>query len=270
MAVSDVLGDFVSAVVGTEPVVRLLKNAWRRLWSLCVVTTFAVLPVNAAEIQLLSTDYAPYFSSDLPKGGPLTEIVVEAFAKVGHKVTIDFVPWARAMEQAKAGRVDGLHGAWHSVEREQWFIYSDPLPGNELVLFKRKGNPPQEFTGFNDLQPYTIGVVRAYRNPEAFGTGELRTDEADSDSANLMKLAKGRIDLVLIERAVADFLLATELADHRPDLEAIEPPVEILPLYVLLSRQIPEYAEWMDDFNRGLELLRNEGGVKEIISRHKR
>ena len=147
---------------------------------------------SAADITLMTTDYPPYFSANLPNGGPLTEIVVEAFKAVGHHASIQFVPWVRAMEFAKAGKVDGLHGAWHSEEREAWFVFSDPLPGNKVVLFKRRGAKPERFTSYADLAPYTIGIVRGYRNPAGFEAADLRTDEADSDVANLRKLANSR------------------------------------------------------------------------------
>lgn len=65
-----------------------------------------------------------------------------------------YVPRARALADAKAGKADGLHGAWYAKEREEWFVYSDKLPGNEVVLYKRKGSEPHSFMGYPDLKPY--------------------------------------------------------------------------------------------------------------------
>jgi polar amino acid transport system substrate-binding protein len=232
--------------------------------TLCATFTYAY----ATEIHLLTTDYPPYFGSSLPNGGPITEIVVEAYKKVGYRATIEFVPWVRGMEYAKAGKVDGLQGAWHSRERERWFVFSDELPGNELVLFKRKGTQPSTFTSYADLKPYTIGIVREYRNPVGFETADLRTDEAHTDATNLKKLVKGRVDLILIDRAVADHLLATKLTAYRDSVEAVEPPVELLPLHIMISREVEQARRKVDDFNRGLGMLESEGGVQEIVKRH--
>ena len=235
------------------------------IWILLCVP---VAQAGARDIKLMTTEYPPYYAPSLPNGGPITELVVEAFRKVGHRASIDFVPWVRAMEYAKAGKVDGLHGAWHSKEREQWFAFSERLPGGELVLFKRKGSQPDMFTSYAELRPYTIGIVREYRNPEAFEAANLRTDEAISDSVNLMKLAKRRVDLVLIDRALANFLLLTELIEYSTQLEAVEPPVEVLPMYLLISRKIHGHVEIANDFNRGIKLLRAEGSIERILQRH--
>ena len=164
--------------------------------------------------------------------------------------------------------MDGLHGVWHSKRREAWFVFSDPLPGNELVFYKRRGMKPEEFTSYDGLEPYTIGVVKAYRNPTAFQAADLNTDAAVSDQANLRKLANGRVDLILIDRAVAEHLLSTELTEYRDQLVALEPAVEQLALYVLISREIENNLQIVNDFNRGLAAVAAQGKISEILEKH--
>ena len=224
--------------------------------------------LNAIEINLVTVDYPPYYGSTLKNERPLTEIVTLAFEKVGYQVDVTYVPWARAVKEAKAGRADGLHGAWYSDERTEWFVYSDKLPGNELVFFKRKGTGPDGFTTYDDLKPYKVGIVRGYRNPPEFDTAKLKTSEAASDKLNILKLGKGRVDLALIDRANAKYILANELTEYQDSLEAIEPPVEVLPMYLLISKKIDDHQKKVDDFNRGLKILIDEGGVDEILKRH--
>jgi len=222
----------------------------------------------AGEINLVTVDYSPFYGPTLPNEGPITEIVIAAFDKVGYDVSVKYVPWARAVADAKAGKADGLHGAWYSQEREEWFVYSDKLPGNEIVLFKRKGTEPQAFDGYDDLQPYRIGVVRGYVNPPEFDAADLRTEEANSDKLNLTKLAKGRVDLILIDRAIAKHILANELAEHKDALEAVDPPLKIEHLYMLISKETDDYQTKVEDFNKGLKVLTEEGGIDEIMMRH--
>jgi len=222
----------------------------------------------ASEINLVTVDYAPFYGPSLPNQGPITEIVTAAFKKAEYQVKVKYVPWARALSDAKAGKADGLHGAWYSQEREEWFVYSDKLPGNEIVLFKRKGTEPQVFTSYTDLQPYKIGVVRGYVNPPEFDAANIRTEEANSDKLNLTKLAKGRVDLILIDRAIAKYMLANELTEYQDKLEAIDPPLTIEYLYMLISKETNDYQQKVDDFNRGLKTLTEEGGVDEIMRRH--
>jgi ABC-type amino acid transport substrate-binding protein len=84
----------------------------------------------------------------------------------------------------------------------------------------------------------------------------------------LRKLANERIDLVLIERALAEYLLKTELPEYKGQMEALEPAVEILPIYILISREIEEHQKLVDDFNRGLKRLISQGKVSNILEKH--
>ena len=228
----------------------------------------AMASATIKEIELLTAPYPPFHGPNLRNQGPVTEIVVEAYKKVGYRVTVKFLPWARALKLAKDGKADGLHGAWYSAEREQWFVYSNALPGSEVVFYKRKGTGPRSFTSYEDLRPYTIGIVRGYRNPPAFNAANLRTAITDSDKTNLRILAGKRVDLILIDRHTASSILETELTEYRDRLEALEPPVEGLSLYLLISKKVEEYQTKVDDFNKGLELLRAEGGIERIMKEH--
>jgi polar amino acid transport system substrate-binding protein len=229
---------------------------------------FTVVRANATEINLITAPYPPYYGPNLTNQGPITEIVVTAYKKVGYRVNIKYVPWARALETVKAGKADGLYGAWYSTERAQWFVYSNPLPRNEIMLYKRKGTAPPTFTSYRDLRPYKIGIVRGYRNPPAFDAAHLRTDVADTDATNLKKLAAKRIDLILIDRGTATYILQHELREYREHLEAVEPPAEVLPMHLIISKKAQDYQTKMDDFNQGLELLSAEGVVESIMRQH--
>ena len=225
---------------------------------------------TASEIKLVTTPYPPFYGPNLRNQGPITEIVVESYKKVGYRVNITFFPWARALKLATDGKADGLHGAWYSADREQWFVYSKKLPGSEIVFYKRKGSGPQAFTSYEAMRPYKIGVVRGYRNPPAFDAARLQTSVTDSDKTNLRLLAAERIDLILIDRYTAKAILETELPEHRDHLEPLEPAVEKLHLYLLISKKTPDYQRKMADFNKGLERLKAEGGIERIMKAHGR
>ncbi len=50
---------------------------------------------------------------DLEGHGFMTELIVEAFARVGYDVTVKFLPWKRGLESAKSGKYDGLFTVWY-------------------------------------------------------------------------------------------------------------------------------------------------------------
>ena len=145
---------------------------------------------------MVTTAYPPYFSPDLPDGGPITEIVTAAFKVSGLEVSVTYVPWARALKQAVSGAADGLMGAWRTPDREALFHFTDPMPQNEIVLFKRRGDGPDAFTDFAALKGYRLGVVRGYANPPELKKSGVDVVIHKSDHANLAALGRSRVGVI--------------------------------------------------------------------------
>ena len=145
-------------------------------------------------ILLASSEYPPYFGAKLKNHGFISEIIVEAFKRVEYNVKIEFVPWKRAENGAKKGKYDGMIALWYRKQREEWFVYSAPLPSNIIGFYKRKGEQIDFNGDYENLRSYKIGTVRGYGNPAEFEKANLKTQEVTTDKQNLGKLALQRIE----------------------------------------------------------------------------
>ncbi len=219
------------------------------------------------KLDIGATEWPPYYGKDLQNGGFMTEIVVEAFKRTGYDAEITFMPWKRALEGAKAGKHDGLYSIWYRKEREEWFVFSDPLPANEIVFYKRKDRNIS-FETFEDLKPYTIGVVRGYASPPGFDEASLNTSLAKDDEENLRKLHKGRVDLVLTDKITGKFIADTRMPDAAPDLEWLDPPLHVEIQYLVFSKKAGDYAARLVAFNLGLAEIRADGTLTAIMAKH--
>ena len=209
-------------------------------------------------INLAATEYPPYYGKDLENHGFMTELVVEAFARVDYDVTVKFLPWKRALESTKTGKHDGLFTVWYREEREEWFVFSDPLPANELGFYKRKDRDIS-YQNYDDLKPFSIGVVRGYASPPGFDDAGLKTSLANDDEQNLRKLQKGRVDLVLIDKITGKFQIDSKLSSEQGELEWIEPPLHVDIQYLVISKKIADYEATLRDFNKGLAEIDADG-----------
>jgi len=232
-----------------------------------VLLLFSSSPVPGGEISLSSANYPPYFGPHLKNYGPVSEIITRAFHHAGYRVTISFYPWVRGEQKARAGEHDGMFPPWHTREREAYFLYSDPLFPNEIGFFKRRGMEIS-FKTWEDLRPYKIGICRGYANPKGFNEAKLNTEEVAFDKQNLMKLIRGRIDLTLIDKKLAFYIIATEFPGYSDALEWMDPPLESKMQYLCLSRKKPDHGKVMERFNRGLSVLRQSGEYQDILLKH--
>jgi len=238
----------------------------RRSLLRAALTLLAAAPLAraAGTVTLATTDYPPYYGPQLPQGGVIAEIAREAFKRQGYTLRIEWYPWARALKTAQDGSVDGLLGLWRSAEREQWLDFSLPLPANQVGFYQRV-DAPVAFKSMSELKAKRIGIVRGYVNPQSFVDAQLPSEEASDDTTNLRKLAAGRVDLILIDKGVAQYLLRSTLPQLQGKLAWREPPIEVFPLYVGFTKRLPRHEQLLVAFNRGLKELERDGTLQRLV-----
>ena len=221
---------------------------------LCIVFVCAIKAYPEEKtVRLAGCEYPPYYGTSLQNNGFITEIITEAFKRKGYKVHVDFLPWKRALKLAKMGKYDGIYTIWYRKEREQWFAYSDPFPPNEIGFYKRREDTIP-FATLEDLKPYIIGIVRGYTNPPKLEKAEyLIKEEVPTDVMNLTKLYHGRIDLALIDKTLAQYLIKTRFPEYADRIEWMGPPLELLYQHIGFSRKKEHYQKIVSDFNKGLQ-----------------
>ncbi|WP_374536738.1 substrate-binding periplasmic protein [Chitinimonas taiwanensis] len=241
---------------------RLCARLARGLLGLALLGNVAAAPV----LQLVSTEYPPYCGSELPEQGVFTALTRAAFKAAGFETRVVFRPWARVLAEARAGQHDAVLAVWYQAEREQYMVYSDPLWVNRIGFYARAGetHPVHQLSALKGLR---IGIVRGYANPPEFEAADLGGEAAVDDLTNLRKLQAGRLDLVLIEQALAAHLLKTQLREADGQLVWLEPALASPPLYVTLTRGKPQYRKHLAAFNRGLAEIRRNGEYARIVQR---
>lgn len=228
----------------------------------CVMST----ALAAETVTLVTTEYPPYYAASLPDKGVVAAITSAAFKKVGYDVTVEFLPWARAVSEVEKGTYDGLLGVWHSAERERFIAYSDPLIDNEIGLVALKDRNIS-YKALSELKPYRVGTVRGYANPTSFVEAGLTTDEANDDLTNLKKLVAGRIDLALIDKGLSDYLIAGQMPDSKGAVVWLDPPVSKIPMFNGFAKNKAGHEKRTADFARGLAELRASGEFTAIVQK---
>src|SRR5205085_9119457 len=61
-------------------------------------------PALGRKLVLAATEYPPYYSESLDKGGPVAELTVAALRRAGYEVELRFMPWARALKWGEQGK----------------------------------------------------------------------------------------------------------------------------------------------------------------------
>lgn len=219
------------------------------------------------ELTLVATNYPPFYTSELADQGGVALVVKEAFKRRGYHASVKFYPFARAALLVKTGQADGIIGLWYRKEREQWAHYSDPIQAVQIVFFKRKDNP-LHFSQLSELKPFTIGIGRGYANPPEIAAAGLTTEEGNSDEMNLKKLFLKRIDLVLIGYNLAQYLIKQHGDEYLNALEQVGEPIATEVFHLGVSLAVADQATLVDEFNKGLESMAQDGRLDAILSQY--
>lgn len=156
---------------------------------------------------------------------------------------------------------------WHTKERELHFLFSAPLFPNILGFYKQKQSSIN-FKTYADLTPYVVGTVIGYANPPGFDDAAFTKNVSVTDAQNMKMLCNKRIDLVIIDKIIGRYILRTQLPRCIDSIEWMSPALEIKPQHLVISKKVENAEEMVEEFNRGLQLLREAGEIKRILMKH--
>lgn len=228
---------------------------------------------SVQKIVFADTPGQPYIMGEIggePTGGIVVELVRELFGRLGIEVEINLVPWKRALKMARHGRCDGIMLLMRNPEREQFLVYSDRLFESRELLYSRADQYGQfSWQKFEDLKPYTIGLVSGYAYGsefmEAIETLDLKVEYAPSTHINFQKLFNRRIDFYLEDQAVAETEI-TVRPEWRSAFRPVVRPVSSYDYYMAFSKSSPAIV-LIPQINRILTQMKQDAFIDTLLGR---
>lgn len=226
--------------------------------AMCVLTT------QSQEINLASFEIEPYVGSYLEQEGAIAEIVASAFAESNININISYFPAARAKS---AGHNENYLGVFPVLENTlsfDDFKLSDPLPGIQLKLLKKKSTV---FTKSYDSKK--IGVLRGTFLKIAKPKFKKATIIEINSYVQLLKMLEiGRLDYVFIDKYTASDLMVNDLPYLIGQLDFVSEKNDYLSFYLAFDSTKPESKKLLKAFNKGLTKVRESGRVDNILYKH--
>lgn len=220
------------------------------------------------KVVLTTLDWEPYIGQSLESQGYVAEIIREAYKRSGYEVEMRFTPWARTVNLAKDGTVDGYFPEYYAEEVKSYAIFSEPFQGGPMGFFKQK-TKDISYQTLTDLKPYTIGVVREYVNTKEFDEADFLKKEAVTDDlTNLKKLIGGRIDMMIADKFVGLYLMEKNDLQGKENIEFMSPPLELKDLYLCISKKTADADGKLAAFNDGLKAIKADGTLDNILKKH--
>jgi two-component system sensor histidine kinase/response regulator len=151
-------------------------------------------------------------------GGKAQGIGVEFIKALNERLgnRLEIVPgtWVQIYEGVKERRIDALMDITPKPERELYLNFTAPYVVVPHAIFAREGS--EYFRTIKDLRGKKVGLERGFFIVKLLQENypEVRVTEYDSTADALDGLAKGEVDAYIGNRAVAMYIIETELISN--------------------------------------------------------
>jgi polar amino acid transport system substrate-binding protein len=249
-----------------------------RLWNALILASIIIATgvlqfvttgfCSERHLRFVTVAWEPYYGPNLLSQGYVAEITRAALWRVGYTMQIDFVPWKRALHDAKNGYYNGVLGLFYSDERAEWMAYSESIASDQLVFFAKKGRMIS-WEKLEDLKLVTIGTEQGFVYTDEFDSAVfLKKEPVRNVELNLKKLLENRIDLVAASRNVFLHWINTESPDKLEQVQVIPKQLSENKIYNGFLKNDPLYETYVMDFNRGLQEIKADGTLAVIMKKH--
>lgn len=239
---------------------------------LCLVLALPGAFASACELRMTWKHEPPYQYEDEQRRltGLEVEVARAALARMACRLVPVELPFARAMAELEAGRIDIVPGVLARPERERYARFS--LPGvrtRNLVFLRSDLGPGQRIATLDELRAsdLRVGVERgtAYRaelKARLARPGmERRLEEATSLEGLLRMLQMQRIDAFVADEYSASFLARQLGLGSAMQASAIVID-EDAPVFAF--SRISVKPALVERFNEALDALQRDGTLKRL------
>jgi polar amino acid transport system substrate-binding protein len=226
---------------------------------------------QAADLRLVTgDDYAPFTGQALPEGGMLTQVVRAALQQSNIASSLDWQPWKRGYLKTLRGDYDATFPYVRTPQREEEFLYSEPLFIAEQHIFSRAGEVI-EVDDVPSMQGRRLCYPLGWQPPpiiqQLVDDGQLNRHSPAGLHECARLLLMGRDDFFISDRRLGETALrltGEPIERFRRSNSAINRST----LHLIVPRSHPQAAVIIAQFNQGLAQLRASGDYQRMLERH--
>jgi ABC-type amino acid transport substrate-binding protein len=235
-----------------------------RIFTLVLFVLSSIIQAQTVDLKL-SSDVWPPFTNVESKKSIALDIVSEALKRVDIKTGYEIVDFEQVILGIQDGTYDGSAALWYNSERDQYLEFSKPYLQNQLILVGRKGSNVQIFS-FSSLNGKKIGVVEDYAYGDSLMKREgIQIVYGKSDQQNVESLLSKRVDYILVDALLLQYLFNYQMNDVSEFLEIGEKPLLTKSLHFALRKKIPNAAKIIALFNNEISEMISDGTYHDIL-----
>lgn len=240
-----------------------------------ILISFSVMSQdNGKKILSIRADEWCPFNCD-PKGqlpGYMVEVVKEILEPKGYQIDYQIWNWARAIHDAKLGKIDAIIGAGKE-DAEGFFLPKEPQGLTQYSLFGLKESK-WRYENEKSLDGVKLGMISNYSYDE--GSNDLQKKKhpslefvsSEQPLLQLIRLLQSKRIVAFVEsNYVLDYFVKTrDIKVKLKNLGQIKPNSQ--ELFLAISPKYPAGKELSEIISEGTEYLRKTGKLQRILKKY--
>lgn len=246
-----------------------MRNTVRWLVLAAVAVLLASGAARAQSVEILTGEWAPFVSQDLPNYGFTAEIVTAACNAAGITPEYRFEKWSRIVTLIKNGEAFAAFPYLKTPEREEFALFSERFADSRNVFFySKKHLKGFEFKSLEHIKNMRVGGLRGFFYIEAFKNAGIEPDYTRFPELSFKKLLHGRIDLFPSNELVGWELIKKHFPDQVDSFAATRNPFSESGLFLMVSKTFPDAEQLLATFNKGLAAIKENGVYDTILEKY--
>lgn len=224
----------------------------------------AMIYAQTPTIKLVSDVWPPF--TDVEGEEALAfNLVQEAFDRIDTEVELLITDFKSVESGIKEGTYQGSSAFWMKEERYETMYYSDAYLHNQLILLGRKGTNV-DIKRFSELSGQKIGLVKGYSYGDSLSMVEdLQITYGKNDQENLENLLSNKVDLILVDAILIEYMLNYQINDVSQLLEFAKTPIITRSLHVALNKTVPDSENIIAKLNKEFKTMISDGTYNKIL-----
>lgn len=154
-----------------------------------------------AELNVVTEDWPPFIVKGKKVSGVVTNNIREILSYTDIKYSIDIYPWARSFHLATSKSDVLIYSIYRTKQRESKFHWFCPIYKSTPIHAYKLASNDINIDSLEALKTSVVGIMRGdnshnYFLQKGFQEG-VNLDISSNEEANLKKLIKGRVDVVI-------------------------------------------------------------------------
>jgi ABC-type amino acid transport substrate-binding protein len=232
-----------------------------------ILSVFSIITLNsfAQTIELkLASDIWPPFTNVENEKSFASDLVKEALTRNNINSSIEMTVFNDVITGIDSGKYDGSAALWISDERKEKYLFSEPYLHNQLVLVGRKGSKVGAIS-FSELKGKRIGIIDNYEYGDFNASEDITLISGKNNQDNLENLLTEKIDFMLVDALIIQYILKYQLNDVSKYLEIGSTPLIVKSLHFAIRKDIVDGANIIIRFNEEIDNMIKDGSYHRIL-----